>query len=77
MRPGIQLRCARRIEPPSAARPPDNRDVLFLGQMAIQGERGTLVLPAEWLLRLRFNPFYSYLSERAVAWIDDANGARD
>jgi alpha-beta hydrolase superfamily lysophospholipase len=60
-------------DPLYGLRPPDNRDVLFLGQMAIQGERGTLVLPAEWLLRLRFNPFYSYLSERAGAWIDDAN----
>ncbi len=60
-------------DPLYGLRPPDNRDVLFLGQMAIQGERGTLVLPAEWLLRLRFNPFYSYLSDRAVAWIDAAN----
>jgi len=42
--------------------------------MAILGERGTLVLPAEWLLRLRNNPFYSYLDARALAWIDSANG---
>jgi alpha-beta hydrolase superfamily lysophospholipase len=53
-------------------RPPDNQDVLFLGQMAIQGERGMLTLPAEWLLRLRNNPFYSYLDARALAWIDSA-----
>jgi hypothetical protein len=43
--------------------------------MAIQGERGTLVLPAEWLLRLRNNPFYSYLDARALAWIDSAGAA--
>jgi hypothetical protein len=60
-------------DPLYGQRPPGNRDVLFLGQMAIQGERGTLVLPAEWLLRLRYNPFYPYLSSRALAWIDDAN----
>ena len=58
-------------------RPPGNRDVLFLGQMAIQGERGTLVLPAEWLLRLRHNPFYAYLDARALAWIDSAGGYRN
>jgi hypothetical protein len=45
--------------------------------MAIQGERGTLVLPAEWLLRLRHNPFYSYLDARALAWIDSARGQRN
>mgnify|MGYP001810895705 CR=1 FL=1 len=27
-----------------------------------------------WLQRLRFTPFYSYLSTRAIDWIDDANG---
>ena len=61
-------------DPLYGQRPPDNQDVLFLGQMAILGERGTLVLPAEWLLRLRNNPFYSYLDARALAWIDSANG---
>jgi alpha-beta hydrolase superfamily lysophospholipase len=61
-------------DPLYGQRPPDNQDVLFLGQMAIQGERGMLVLPAEWLLRLRNNPFYSYLDSRALAWIDSAGG---
>lgn len=64
-------------DPLYGQRPPGNRDVLFLGQMAIQGERGTLVLPAEWLLRLRHNPFYSYLDARALAWIDSAGGHRN
>jgi len=45
--------------------------------MAIQGERGTLVLPAEWLLRLRNNPFYEYLESRTLAWIDSAGGHRN
>jgi pimeloyl-ACP methyl ester carboxylesterase len=61
-------------DPLYGQRPPENQDVLFLGQMAIQGERGMLTLPAEWLLRLRNNPFYSYLDARALAWIDSANG---
>ena len=62
-------------DPLYGQRPPDNQDVLFLGQMAIQGERGMLTLPAEWLLRLRNNPFYSYVDARTLAWIDSA-GAR-
>jgi hypothetical protein len=64
-------------DPLYGQRPPGNKDVLFLGQMAIQGERGTLVLPAEWLLRLRHNPFYAYLDARALAWIDSAGRHRD
>jgi alpha-beta hydrolase superfamily lysophospholipase len=61
-------------DPLYGQRPPGNEETLFLGQMAIQGERGTLALPAEWLLRLRHNPFYAYLDARALAWIDSAGG---
>jgi len=61
-------------DPLYGQRPPGNRDVLFLGQMAILGERGTLVLPAEWLLRLRHNPFYAYVESRTLAWIAAAGG---
>jgi alpha-beta hydrolase superfamily lysophospholipase len=61
-------------DPLYGQRPPGNRDVLFLGQMAILGERGTLVLPAEWLLRLRHNPFYAYVESRTLAWIAAASG---
>lgn len=59
-------------DPLYGQRPPDNRDVLFLGQMAVQGERGTLLLSSDWLLRLRHNPFYAYLDQRTLAWIDAA-----
>jgi hypothetical protein len=59
-------------DPLYGQRPPGNQDVLFLGQMAVQGERGTLRLSSDWLLRLRHNPFYDYLDRRALAWIDSA-----
>ena len=59
-------------DPLYGQRPPDNDDVLFLGQMAIQGERGLLALPVDWLLRLRHNPFYAYLETRVTAWIEEA-----
>jgi alpha-beta hydrolase superfamily lysophospholipase len=63
-------------EPLYGRRPPDNEDVLFLGEMALQGERGLLVFPDDWLLRLRYNPFYAYLEMRAIDWMDRA-GKRD
>jgi len=59
-------------DPLYGQRPPDNADVLFLGQMAFQGERGMLRLSSDWLLRLRHNPFYAYLEARALAWIEGA-----
>ena len=43
--------------------------------MAIQGERGLLQIPADWLLRLRYNPFYDFLESHAIQWIDNANGS--
>jgi hypothetical protein len=61
-------------DPLYGQRPPENEDLLFLGQMAIQGERGLLILPSDWLLRIRHNPFYAYLEKRVLAWMDSANG---
>ncbi|MGI9329577.1 MAG: alpha/beta hydrolase [Gammaproteobacteria bacterium] len=49
--------------------PPSEDQLLFLGQQAIQGERGLLRIPASSLLRLRHNPFYSYLEDRTTAWM--------
>ena len=59
-------------DPLYGRRPPGNEDVLFLGQMALQGERGLLKLSGDWLLRLRHNPFYPYLETRALAWMGAA-----
>ena len=61
-------------DPLYGRRPPGNQDVLFLGQMDIRGERGLLVLPGDWLLRLRHNPFYAFLETRALKWVEGANG---
>jgi hypothetical protein len=52
--------------------PPEDEDTLFLGEMAIRGERGLLVVPADWLLRLRYNPFYEVVERRLLEWLDDA-----
>jgi len=55
-------------DPLYGQRPPDNGQTIFLGQMAIQGERGMFALSPDWLLRLRHNPFYAYLEARAIDW---------
>ncbi len=55
--------------------PPESDEDLFLGHMLIKGERGVLKIPPALLLRLRNNPFYPYLEERALGWIDEANQA--
>ena len=52
--------------------PPARKDLVYLGNLAIQGERGLLQVPESWLLRLRFNPFYGYLEDRAADWIATA-----
>ena len=61
-------------DPLYGQRPPGNEDVLFLGQMSIQGERGLFKLSSDWLLRLRHNPFYEYLERRVLEWVTDAQG---
>ncbi|GMW05280.1 MAG: alpha/beta fold hydrolase [Gammaproteobacteria bacterium] len=57
-------------DPLYGVRPPDSPQTLFLGQIAIQGERGMFALPTDWLLRMRYNPFYDYLEKRVIEWAD-------
>jgi pimeloyl-ACP methyl ester carboxylesterase len=44
---------------------------IHLGSLAITGERGLLNIPADFLLRMRYNPFYGYLEQRVTHWIDN------
>jgi alpha-beta hydrolase superfamily lysophospholipase len=55
---------------------PDDPDALFLGQPSIRGERGRLRISSDWLLRLRYNPFYAYLESRTLRWFDDVERKR-
>ncbi len=59
-------------DPLYGGRPPLNDDVLFLGNMALRGERGLLAIPTGWLLRMRYNPFYGLLEQRVVDWLEAA-----
>ena len=54
--------------------PPEDDKHIFLGQMAIQGERGLLQVSTDWMIRLRYNPFYDYLEQRLLDWVDDSGG---
>ena len=40
-----------------------------LGSLALRGERKVLQIPASDMLRLRYNPFYSYQEQRILAFI--------
>jgi len=61
-------------DPLYGAFPPDSKDVLYLGRIGIRGERGLLRISSDWLLRLRYNPFYSVLEARTLEWVDDGAG---
>jgi len=51
---------------------PETPDRIFLGDMALRGERGLLALPPEWLLRMRYNPFYDFTEQRVLDWLEAA-----
>ena len=44
---------------------------LPLGNMQPRGETGYLTVPVRQLMRLRYNPFFSYVEQRVVAGIDE------
>lgn len=58
---------------------PDAPDgpTVHLGNVALRGERGALLISAADQLRLRFNPFHSYLLDRTVGFVQGvgASGA--
>ncbi len=40
-----------------------------LGQLALRGERNVLLVPASVMLRLRYNPFHSYMEQRILSFL--------
>ena len=50
--------------------PPQGDGRLFLGDLALRGERGLIDLPAAWQLRMRYNPFYEVLERRTIEWVE-------
>jgi alpha-beta hydrolase superfamily lysophospholipase len=60
-------------DPVYGQNPPENQKLIFLGQIALQGERGLLTISPNWMIRLRYNPFYDYLEQRTLDWINHSN----
>ena len=48
---------------------PEDENGLHIGMLASRGERGVLNVPARDMLRLRFNPFYSFMQERILDFL--------
>ena len=60
-------------DPLYGSNPPPGDEPLHLGDIPIRGERDLNEIPGEWLLRMRYNPFYEVLETRALEWLQDAN----
>ena len=44
-------------------------NAIVLGSVAIRGERNLLQIPDDFFLRLRYNPFFPYLSQRLMSFL--------
>jgi alpha-beta hydrolase superfamily lysophospholipase len=49
--------------------PAPSEEIIFLGHLDVRGERNLLRFPADWLMRLRHNPFYDYQEARVLEWL--------
>jgi len=56
-------------DPIYGANRPEHDGKIYLGRPELIGELGLLAVPMEALVRLRFNPFYSYLERRTVQFL--------
>jgi hypothetical protein len=54
-------------DPLYGGHPTEESPGIRLGNTALRGERGVLQIPASDILRLRWNPFYSYVEHRVLA----------
>ena len=56
-------------DPVYGARPPKNSAFIYLGNPELLGERGLLAVSPANLMRLRYNPFFDYLTARTEAFV--------
>jgi len=42
-----------------------------LGALSPRGERSVLTVPLDTLMRASYNPFFGYMADRVLAWIDN------
>jgi hypothetical protein len=48
---------------------------IHLGDLALRGERGVLQVPADEMLRMRWNPFYSFVEQKTLQFFKLAEPA--
>jgi hypothetical protein len=53
---------------------PEESSTIYLGSMALRGETGLHRIPADWLLRMRYNPFYDSMESILFDWLDKSGG---
>ena len=58
-------------DPLYGSNPPAGDEPLHLGDIPMRGERDLNKIPGEWLLRMRYNPFYDVLEMRVLEWLND------
>jgi alpha-beta hydrolase superfamily lysophospholipase len=56
-------------DPVFGAAAQDGSPGIRVGALEPRGERQLLVVPVEQFMRLSYNPFYSYLEDRAASWL--------
>ncbi len=56
-------------DPVYGGRPEEASPGIYLGDLALRGERGVLQIPAADMLRLRWNPFYPYVESRVFEFL--------
>ena len=49
---------------------PEATKNIYLGNNALRGETGLHRLPANWLLRMRYNPFYESMENMVFEWLN-------
>ena len=59
-------------DPVNGAKAPLKQQLVYLGRIDLRGERGLFIVPATELLRLSYNPFYSYIEKRIIDFIRQA-----
>jgi len=57
-------------DPVNGEKAPDNRKLVYLGRIGLRGERGLFIVSASEILRQKYNPFYSYLENRVIRFVN-------
>jgi esterase/lipase len=63
-------------DPIYGAERPHDPHAMYLGDPELRGEQGLLSVPLGALVRLRFNPFFSYVESRTMRFMGLADGER-